>query len=276
MNRTLETAPWPDYAGNPIREGDTIKHPNDDATAVVFVLADETDPNERWRVLYGERGDGWPSTRMSRLCLQVGHKGRAVVVRSVPDQFAGGAEVSPATQLRLARAYRDLLNHAHDEWRARAQRVYCDLRDAIAGLTGAEPQLVQETFEELALRQRFTALPSVSAEQLMRAVDMLRGTAKAGEVQCFTTAATMPPNPADCSIGEGSGSACPGLAVRTLDEIPPLFGVLPHPESAIGYQRLTQLAQVHRSRCDQAFARVAMHGHAPVPFNPETWTGVKS
>jgi len=222
MNRTLEIAPWPDYAGNPIREGDTIRHPTDGVTAVVFVLADETDPNERWRVLYGGRGDGWPSMRVSRLCLQIGHRGQGVVVRS-----AAWAH-QPAIELLVGRAYRDLLNHPHDEWRARAQRVYCDLRDALVALTGSSAQEVQETFEELALRRYYDIpVPSVAAERLEWAVAALRGTSRAEEVQCSTAGGTMPPNQADCSIGEGSGSACPGLAVRTLGEIPPLFGRKP-------------------------------------------------
>lgn len=169
MNRTLETAPWPDFAGNPIREGDTIRHPYGGEEGVVFVLADETDPNERWRVLYGGRGDGWPSMRVSRLCLQIGHSGQAVVVRSVPSPHA---EVFAQ----------------EERWRRRIEQAESFLSGVLSP-TGP-----------------------------------WRGTSEAEEVQCSTTGGTMPINPADCSIGEGSGSACPGLAVRTLDEIPPLFG----------------------------------------------------
>ncbi|MFY4709995.1 hypothetical protein [Burkholderia glumae] len=68
-------APWPDYEGNPIREGDTICHPDGDQ-GDVYRLPDVEDPCDAWRVDYG---DGYPH---SRLCLQIGWKGQAVVVGS--------------------------------------------------------------------------------------------------------------------------------------------------------------------------------------------------
>lgn len=64
-------APWPDFAGHDIHEGDTIEHPSGDRGTVAF-LAHEKDPGDQWRVDYGT-GD------LSRLCLQIGDKGRAVV-----------------------------------------------------------------------------------------------------------------------------------------------------------------------------------------------------
>lgn len=69
-------APWPDYAGNPIHEGDTIRHPADGTTGVVFVLASEERATDRWQVLYG----AFEPKRASRLCLQIGVNGQAVVV----------------------------------------------------------------------------------------------------------------------------------------------------------------------------------------------------
>lgn len=63
--------PWPDYSGNQIVEGDTLCHPSGEEGVVVF-LSDENDPGDQWRVDYGA-GD------LSRLCLQIGEKGRAVV-----------------------------------------------------------------------------------------------------------------------------------------------------------------------------------------------------
>lgn len=65
-------APWTDYAGNPIREGDTIKHPVGEFTGRVFFLEDFDSPSDQWRVDYG---DGVPY----RLALQIGDKGQAVV-----------------------------------------------------------------------------------------------------------------------------------------------------------------------------------------------------
>lgn len=75
--RQRRKAPWPDYAGNPIREGDTIRHPEDGMTGVVFVLESEGNATDRWRVLY----EDFEPKRASRLCLQIGDKGQAVVVQ---------------------------------------------------------------------------------------------------------------------------------------------------------------------------------------------------
>ncbi len=68
-----EEAPWPDHAGHSIHEGDTIRHPSGEEGEVVF-MPEEGRPEDQWRVAYG---DGL----LSRLCLQVGDKGQAVVVR---------------------------------------------------------------------------------------------------------------------------------------------------------------------------------------------------
>jgi hypothetical protein len=67
-------APWPDYAGSPIHAGDTLRHPTGETGTVVF-LSGETDPGDQWRVDYGPGSGG-----LSRLCLQIGSKGQAVVV----------------------------------------------------------------------------------------------------------------------------------------------------------------------------------------------------
>lgn len=68
----LKTAPWPDFNGKDIHEGDTIEHPSGERGKIVF-LPDEADAGDQWRVDYGT-GD------LSRLCLQIGYKGMAVVV----------------------------------------------------------------------------------------------------------------------------------------------------------------------------------------------------
>lgn len=68
----MRKAPWPDFAGNPIHEGDTIKHPSGEQGSVVFLPHEEHD-GDQWRVDYGT-GD------LSRLCLQIGNKGQAVVL----------------------------------------------------------------------------------------------------------------------------------------------------------------------------------------------------
>lgn len=70
----MNKAPWPDFSGNDIREGDTIEHPSGERGTVVF-LANEISPSDQWRVDYGTVG-------LSRLCLQIGDHGRAVVTPS--------------------------------------------------------------------------------------------------------------------------------------------------------------------------------------------------
>lgn len=66
-------APWRDYAGNDIYEGDTVRHPSGEQ-GVVVVWPDESEPSDQWRVRYD---DGV----VLRLCLQVGDKGCAEVVQ---------------------------------------------------------------------------------------------------------------------------------------------------------------------------------------------------
>lgn len=71
MSDRKKVAPWPDYAGNPIHEGDVIIHPSGESGAVLYLSA-ELHVSDRWRVDYG--GD-----IRSRLCLQIRDRGRAVV-----------------------------------------------------------------------------------------------------------------------------------------------------------------------------------------------------
>lgn len=70
----MNTAPWKDFSGADIHEGDRIAHPAGERGTVVF-LQEYPDAHDRWRVDYH---DGGP---FSRLSLQVGDKGQAVVVR---------------------------------------------------------------------------------------------------------------------------------------------------------------------------------------------------
>ena len=64
-------APWPDFVGKQIFEGDTLVHPAGDRGVVVF-LEEHTLPGDQWRVRYT---DG----TLSRLALQINDKGQAVV-----------------------------------------------------------------------------------------------------------------------------------------------------------------------------------------------------
>lgn len=67
-----QIAPWTDFGGNPIQEGDRIIHPSGDSGFVVFV-PNALQDNERWRVDYGHG-----STHC--LATEVGETGRATVV----------------------------------------------------------------------------------------------------------------------------------------------------------------------------------------------------
>lgn len=65
----MKPAPYKDYAGQQLFEGDTLAHPSGEVGRVVFI-GTYSRPEDSWRVDYGD------ST--SRLCLQVGAKGQAV------------------------------------------------------------------------------------------------------------------------------------------------------------------------------------------------------
>lgn len=69
----MNTAPWKDFAGSDIHEGDVIAHPHSGERGTVAFLPEHSGADQ-WRVDYH---DGGP---VSRLCLQIGDKGQAVVV----------------------------------------------------------------------------------------------------------------------------------------------------------------------------------------------------
>jgi hypothetical protein len=68
MNR----APWPDYAGNEIKEGDLIQHPSGQTGKVIY-HNDRKAARDKWTVDYGLGFE-------SMLCLQIGDRGQAVVI----------------------------------------------------------------------------------------------------------------------------------------------------------------------------------------------------
>lgn len=78
----MRKVPWLDYAGNEIHEGDRIQHPDGNCGTVTFFEFEES-PEDQWRVVYddGNRQPGWTAS-ISRLCLQIGDKGQAVVMPS--------------------------------------------------------------------------------------------------------------------------------------------------------------------------------------------------
>lgn len=70
MTKTLEVAPWPDYSAGEIREGYLLIHPSGEKGIVVY-RPGETYPNDEWFVEYEDGTE-------SRLCLQIGTKGKGV------------------------------------------------------------------------------------------------------------------------------------------------------------------------------------------------------
>jgi len=70
----MQIAPWPDYNGKVITEGDLLCHPSGEIGRVIYI-ANNPDVQDQWKVDYG---DNTPS----RLCDQVGIKGQATVLRS--------------------------------------------------------------------------------------------------------------------------------------------------------------------------------------------------
>lgn len=75
---TTRKCPWPDFKGNDIHEGDTLEHPSGQFGTVIFVNHSPY-PNDNWLVDY-------PNGGRSRLCLQIGYKGRGIV-NSKPSCF---------------------------------------------------------------------------------------------------------------------------------------------------------------------------------------------
>lgn len=72
----MRLAPWPDFAGNPIHEGDFIEHPaSKERGRIVYLPSEGPEEVDRWRVRYDN-----DDLFLSRLCLQIGDRGQAVVV----------------------------------------------------------------------------------------------------------------------------------------------------------------------------------------------------
>lgn len=69
-----EKSPWPDFNGNNIFEGDTVQHPSGES-GVVVIRNERGDIHDRWFVRYQDGVE-------SRLALQIGERGQAVVVPS--------------------------------------------------------------------------------------------------------------------------------------------------------------------------------------------------
>lgn len=67
-------APWPDFAGNSIHQGDRLVHPTGESFVAVRLDGWEQE-TDAWRAVYDD-------ATVSRLCLQLGDRGCAVVAGS--------------------------------------------------------------------------------------------------------------------------------------------------------------------------------------------------
>jgi len=68
-------APWPDFSGEPVHEGDTIEHPDGSRGVVIRMSGRFLNEGERWKVRY------YDDRKLSSLGLQINGKGQAVVVK---------------------------------------------------------------------------------------------------------------------------------------------------------------------------------------------------
>lgn len=68
-----DLCPWLDFDGRPIRHGDRLIHPSGQTFTAVRLVGHKN-PGDAWRAVY----DQDPQS-VSRLSLQIGDKGRAVL-----------------------------------------------------------------------------------------------------------------------------------------------------------------------------------------------------
>jgi len=69
----MKKAPWQDLNNQDLYEGDTIEHPDESKGIIVYVPNAGQYDTDKWKVDYGDK-------YLSRLCLQIGYKGRAIKV----------------------------------------------------------------------------------------------------------------------------------------------------------------------------------------------------
>lgn len=68
----MNKAPWKDFNGEEIYEGSVIAHPSGQRGTIVYKPEREAE-SDQWLVDYGTGYE-------SRLCLQIGDKGRAIKI----------------------------------------------------------------------------------------------------------------------------------------------------------------------------------------------------
>lgn len=66
-------APWPDFLNQTIHHGDLLTHPDGTEFVAIRLPGSHHPPGDAWRAVYDEGP-------ISRLVLQIGDKGRAVLV----------------------------------------------------------------------------------------------------------------------------------------------------------------------------------------------------
>lgn len=73
LEKTHRKAPWTDFANHSVFEGDIIEHPSGERGTVIFT-EEKNERVDQWLVKYEN------DEKLSRLCLQLGCKGQAIVV----------------------------------------------------------------------------------------------------------------------------------------------------------------------------------------------------
>jgi hypothetical protein len=104
-------APWKDYEGKDIFDGNIIRHP-DGTEGVVKLIGVQT-----WRVDYG-------GGKLSRLSLQIGNKGQAVVInRQQNSQMVTSNEKEPFMPKQHSTKQSETLKSVFDMMRRNSNRL---------------------------------------------------------------------------------------------------------------------------------------------------------
>lgn len=147
-------APWPDFAGRPIRHGDRLTHPVDGNGFVAVRLAGHALEVDAWRAVYD---DG----TVSRLALQIGTKGVASVTPPpVTEQRANNEWSADGVVMMLGYLLHKMRDHWQRRWPAdglaytvNALTVEQIRKDLVERITALEQQHALPAQAELSPRQ---------------------------------------------------------------------------------------------------------------------------
>lgn len=113
-------APWPDFLGQTIRNGDRMSH-LDGTEFVVVHFPEFPSSGDAWRAVYCTED----STHVSRLCLQIGDKGQAFVIDAAAPEGAQEKSWRGALSALLEHVDRETCTH-EETHRGGAIWTICD------------------------------------------------------------------------------------------------------------------------------------------------------